>query len=207
MNTNDWLTFLSALLAMLSVLIPFFVNWLDKSSTLRQSAYVIELLNAKDQLIEIREQRLASNTSPMLMERINSLLLGIDKELDRGSEKRSLTALVSLMLVEAVLFLSAIFLQVSESMTRFLKGKSYENGMYFLEGIFQYQGVRMSMMAVFISVSVYLVIQISHKVFQKFDSVILANCFLLLLFNVLFIVVTVLGGVTLLVLDPIVDWW
>ncbi len=204
MSTTNWFGLVGALLA---VLIPFIINWFDKKSKLQQAVYFIELIKAQKQLKAIKAEQKEKDSSLILRDKLESLLLDIDKEINKSSEKYPLTYFVSFIVFEALLFLSAFFFHISDSMTKLLKGQSYETGMYFLEGIFKPQEMRIFLMAIFISISVYLTVHLAGKVFAVVKNNLAANSILLLLFNILFVIITVAGGLALLVLDPIVPLW
>ena len=112
-----------------------------------------------------------------------------------------------MVFIEAVLFLSAFFFQISEWITKIINGKSYETGMYFLEGIFKSQESRLILMAIFISISMYITTRLSKKIFKVLKNNLIINLILFIIFNILFLIITITGVIILMKLDPIIPIW
>jgi hypothetical protein len=207
MSANDWFGLISTLLAVVSVFVPFIINWIEKKSKLQQSIYFMELIKAKNQLIEIKEEQDRRESSPILNKKLDSLLNNINDEINKNSEKHSINYFIFFVFIEAILFLSAFFFKISSWITRILNGKSYETGIYFLEGIFKSQESRLILMAIFISISIYLTTIFSKKIFEVLKNNLLINFVLLIIFNIVFLIITTIGAIILMKLDPIIPIW
>ena len=207
MESHDTLEVLRAVGAALAVFVPLVVFWLQKKDKLQKTKYFVELMRAHEELKTIRRHQETENASPVVMEKIDSLLREVDEEINFTTMDRSAIRLFMTWVFLECVILSLIFSQWSEYINKVFAGPSYESGLYFLEGIFQSTTARLIMLMVFVSISVFFSIKKIKPRTDRLPTAFKRHVALFAAFNGILILVTIVICFVLWALDPIVPYW
>lgn len=205
-STQETIDFLKAIGPFLAVLAPVIVIWIQKKDKLHKTKYFIELVKSWEELKQIKHQLESENSSPIVLEKVNSLLEEIDGEINNTSDRSNITVFMTIVFVESVM-IGILFTSWSDYFNKVFVGSSQDSGLLFLEGIFRSTSARFALLMVFVSISIFLTIMSTKKLANKIQKTHIRNLTLLAAFNVILIAVIVLMSLLLALLDPIVPYW
>lgn len=205
-TSSDTIDLIRAIAAPLAIVAPLLVFWFQKRDRLQRTKDFIEMLKAREELKAVQSKQTADPVSPVVAGRIRDMLMDLERELNRSSEKQGISPFIVTVLVGTFL-VSLVFTQLSDYLNKVFLGKSYESGMLFLEGIFQSATSRFLLLMAYVSISLFLTMKTAKPVSDRMTSALKKNVALLLIFNLIFIAVTILISLLLILLDPVVDLW
>ncbi|MBL7993867.1 hypothetical protein JNM05_00705 [bacterium] len=205
-STQETIDFLKAIGPFLAVLAPLIVIWIQKKDKLQKTKYFVELVKSWEELKQIKIQLESEHSSPIVLEKVNSLLREVDSEINSTSERSNITVFMSIVFVESVI-LGILFSSLSDYFNAVFVGSSRDSGLLFLEGIFRSTTARFALLMVFVSISIFLTIISTKKMVNRIQKTHIRNLTLLAVFNVLLISVTIVISLILTLLDPISPYW
>lgn len=204
--SSETIDLIRALAAPLAVLVPLLVFWIQKRDRLQKAKHFIEMLKAHDDLKAVQEKHRSDPLPDNVAAQVRHLIAEMEIEISRSSEKLSVSPFI-VIVAAGTLLISLVFTQLSDYINKLFLGKSYESGMLFLEGIFQSSTSRFLLLMVYVSVSLFITMKMVKPVTGKLATAFKRNLAMLLVFNVIFVAVTILVSLVLILLDPIVDLW
>ncbi|KAB2879660.1 hypothetical protein F9K33_08255 [bacterium] len=205
-STQETIDFLKAIGPFLAVLAPLIVIWIQKKDKLQKTKYFVELVKSWEELKQIKIQLESEHSSPIVLEKVNSLLREVDNEINSTSERSNITVFMSIVFVESVV-LGILFSSLSDYFNAVFVGSSRDSGLLFLEGMFRSTTARFALLMVFVSISIFLTIISTKKMVNRIQKTYIRNLTLLAVFNVVLISVTIVISLILTLLDPISPYW
>lgn len=205
-STQETIDFLKAIGPFLAVLAPLIVIWIQKKDKLQKTKYFVELVKSWEELKQIKIQLESEHSSPIVLEKVNSLLKEVDNEINSTSERSNITVFMSIVFVESVV-LGILFSSLSDYFNAVFVGSSRDSGLLFLEGMFRSTTARFALLMVFVSISIFLTIISTKKMVNRIQKTYIRNLTLLAVFNVVLISVTIVISLILTLLDPISPYW
>lgn len=205
-STQETIDFLKAIGPFLAVLAPLIVIWIQKKDKLQKTKYFVELVKSWEELKQIKIKLESEHASPIVLEKVNSLLREVDSEINSTSERSNITVFMSIVFVESVV-LGILFSSLSDYFNAVFVGSSRDSGLLFLEGIFRSTTARFALLMVFVSISIFLTIISTKKMVNRIQKTHIRNLTLLAVFNVVLISVTIVISLMLTLLDPISPYW
>ncbi|MBL7959311.1 hypothetical protein JNL27_03640 [bacterium] len=205
-STQETIDFLKAIGPFLAVLAPLIVIWIQKKDKLQKTKYFVELVKSWEELKQIKIKLESEHASPIVLEKVNSLLREVDSEINSTSERSNITVFMSIVFVESVI-LGILFSSLSDYFNAVFVGSSRDSGLLFLEGIFRSTTARFALLMVFVSISIFLTIISTKKMVNRIQKTHIRNLTLLAVFNVVLISVTIVISLMLTLLDPISPYW
>lgn len=205
-STQETIDFIKAVGPFLAVLAPLIVIWIQKRDKLQKTKYFIDLVNSWEELKKIKAELELENASPMVLEKVNSLLVEIDGEINNTSDRSNITVFMYFVFLESVI-ISILFTSWSDYFNKVFVGSSYDSGLLFLEGIFRSTTARFALLMVIVSLSIFLTIISTKKLVKNIQKTYIRNLTLLATFNAILIAVTVLISLILTLFDPIIPYW
>lgn len=205
-TTLETINFLKAIGPFLAVLAPLIVIWIQKKDKLHKTKYFIELVQSWEELKKIKLRLETEHASPIVLDKVNSLLQEIDGEINSTSERSNTSVFVTLVFIESVI-IGILFVSWSDYVNKIFVGSSQDSGLLFLEGIFRSTTARFALLMTFVSISIFLTLVSAKKLLNKIQKSRLRELVLLAAFNAILVAVTVLISIILTLLDPIVPLW
>jgi hypothetical protein len=205
-STQETIDFIKAVGPFLAVLAPLIVIWIQKRDKLQKTKYFIDLVNSWEELKKIKAELELENAPPMVLEKVNSLLVEIDGEINNTSDRSNITVFMYFVFLESVI-ISILFTSWSDYFNKVFVGSSYDSGLLFLEGIFRSTTARFALLMVIVSLSIFLTIISTKKLVKNIQKTYTRNLTLLATFNAVLIAVTVLISLILALFDPIIPYW
>ncbi len=205
-TSSQTLDLLRALAGALAVLVPLVVFWFQRVDRLQKSKYLIDLVRSYEDLVEIRKRQVESDAPPVVLEKIDTMIGELDRELKGGPDKLNITPFMVVLAV-VTFFVSLLFTQLSDYINRLFTGKSYESELFFLEGIFASAMARFALLLVYLVISIFLTILVSRLLVTRMKNAFVRNLLVLLVFFGVFACVSFLLSLILVLLDPVTTLW
>jgi hypothetical protein len=205
-TSSQTLDLLRALAGALAVLVPLVVFWFQRRDRLQKSKYLIDLVRSYEELVEIRKRQVESDAPPIVLEKIDTMIGELDRELKGGPDKLNITPFMVVLAV-VTFFVSLLFTQLSDYINRLFTGKSYESELFFLEGIFASAMARFALLLVYLVISIFLTILVSRLLVTRMKNALVRNLLVLLVFFGVFACVSFLLSLILVLLDPVTTLW
>ena len=201
---NEYFDILLLITSVLATGFPIFVFLNSNRTKINRAKKLIELLEYRIKIQELRQKETEFQNVPLVKERLDSLLVEIDNDFKNKSEK-SVRPNVWLFIVIVSI---EIFLAFN-TLSTIVISKSYESGFYFLEGVFKYPTIRIiGLLSIFLSsflISFRLTNWIKDKINIK--SNVKLSLYLTLLFNAIFLILGVGIAVVLALTDNYISWF
>ncbi len=193
---------------LLGLLIPLIIRFIEKQNKLQRSRRLIDLLKTRDELKQLLADKVQDKTaSQIVVKRVNDLIAEIEKEIFAPPRETKIKYYVVLISVEIVTVISGIYFGILVFMNRIIKGRSHENNLPFLEGVFENPVARVMMLVIFVTLSVFLTLRLAHQLEDRAHNKHRFNMMMLLVFNVLFIAITLVSSLLLYLLDFVNPWF
>jgi hypothetical protein len=193
---------------LLGLLIPLVIRFVEKQNKLQRSRRLIDLLKTRDELKQLLAEKIQDKTaSQVVVKRVNDLITEIEKEIFAPPRETKIKYYVVLISIEIVTVISGIYFGILVFMNRIIKGRSRENNLPFLEGIFSDPVARVLMLMIFVTLSFFLTMRVAHHLENRARNKYRFNMMMLLVFNVLFIVITLVSSLLLYLLDFVNPWF
>ncbi len=205
-STQGTIDLIKTMGPILAVLAPLIVIWIQKRDKLQKTKYFIDLVRSWEELKKIKSELESSQSPPIVLDKVNSLLDEIDNEINSTSDRSNITVFMTMVFVESVI-IGILFTSWSDYLNKVFVGSSYDSGLLFLEGIFRSTTARFILLMFFVSISIFLTIISIKRMTRNIQKTYVRNLTLLATFNVILIAVTVLISLILALLDPIVPLW
>ena len=193
---------------LLGLLIPLIIRFAEKQNKLQRSRRLIDLLRTRDELKQLLGEKMQEKTaSPVVVKRVNDLIAEIEREIFAPPRETRIKYYVVLISVEIVTVISGIYFEILVFMNRIIKGKPRENNLPFLEGIFSNSVARVLMLMIFVTLSLYLTTRVARQLEERARNKYRFNLMMLLVFNALFILITLVSSLLLYLLDFVNPWF
>ncbi|MBC7921246.1 MAG: hypothetical protein H7Z75_09170 [Ferruginibacter sp.] len=204
MPFSDFLSFAP----LLGLLIPLIIRFVEKQNKLQRSRRLIDLLRTRDELKQLLEEKIQEKTaSPVVVKRVNDLIAEIERDIFAPPRETKIKYYVVLISVEIVTVISGVYFEILVFMNRVIKGKPRENNLPFLEGIFANPVARVLMLMIFVTLSLYLTTRVARQLEDRARNKYRFNLMMLLVFNGLFILITLVSSLLLYLLDFVNPWF
>lgn len=193
---------------LLGLLIPLIIRLVEKQNKLQRSRRLIDLLKTRDELKQLLAEKIQDQTATqVVVKRVNDLIGEIEREIFAPPRETTIKYYIVLISIEVVTFISAIYFGILVFMNKVINGKSYENNLPFLEGVFANPVARVMMLMLFVTLSIFLTMRIAQKLESRARDKYRFNFMLLLVFNILFIVITLSSSLLLYLIDFVNPWF
>lgn len=193
---------------LLGLLIPLIIRIIEKQNKLQRSRRLIDLLKTRDELKQLLTEKMQENTATqVVVKRVNDLIAEIEKEIFAPPHETKIKYYIVLISIEIVTVISGIYFGILVFMNRIIKGRSYENSLPFLEGIFANPVARVMMLMVFVTLSIFLTLRIAQQLESHARNKYRFNLMMWLVFNVLFITITLVSSLLLYLIDFVNPWF
>lgn len=206
---NQQISYLPVLVPLLGVLVPFIIRWIDNLNKHKKARQLIDLVKTRDELHELllakREE--GGTHHAMLIRRMEMMLFDLDKQIRTTGRQYKVQPYILLIAGEIIFFISSMYFGILAWMDKIVNGKSYENDLPFLEGIFESAGARILLLLIYVTFSVYWVIKREAKFHKQFGTRYVFNLVMLGYFNLTFVVVTLIFSLLLSLLDFVNPWF
>lgn len=213
MNLADWTNLVAAISAVVGVLLPIAILWLEKRGRLARAAYLIRLHKTHSELKALLAASSDEPRTDRLTQEAEKVLGELDKEIEGRAKARpshSFRVFVGLATLEAFLFIGAGFFEYSDFLRRFLKAESSESGLLFLEGIWSAVAARGLLWMVVVATAMALTLRYAPSLARRDGSIGSAigdNLILMVFFNAFIVAVGGIAAVILKLSDPISPFW
>lgn len=207
MHTGDWINLLGALSAGLAVLLPVVGKRIERRDQLSRLSYLVALLRAEKELGELLGTDRGALFRTTVGREAEALLGKIERNDQKQEAATSQTLFIGLAVAEAFLFLGLLFATFSTFIIGLVKGKSYESGVYFFEGIFGYPAARIGLLVLAVGAAAGLTLKLAPSVGTYIQGYLGQNFALLAIFNLIFCALIVIAAIVLAILDPIIPLW
>lgn len=205
-NFSDLLSFTP----LFGLFIPFIVRFIERQNKLQRSRYLIDLIKTREELKELLGEKTEGDaTSLVVTRRLEELIEEIEAEIFAPPKEYRIKGYIILITIEIVTMISGVYFGILVFMNRIIRGKSYENNLPFLEGIFSNPVSRVMMLMLFVTTSIFLSLQVA----KKWESAVSRrnrykfNLFILLVFNIFFCAITLVSSFFLYLLDFFNPWF
>ena len=205
-STLETINFLKAIGPFLAVLAPLIVFWIQKKDKLHKTKYFVELVQSWEELKKIKSRLELEDNPSVALDKVNVLLKEIDGEINSTADRSNINVFVTIVFAESVI-IGILFTSWSDYLNKVFVGSSQDSGLLFLEGIFRSTAARFVLLMVFVSISIFLTLISTKKLFNKVQKTHIRILTLIAAFNILLIGVTVIISLILTLLDPIVPLW
>jgi hypothetical protein len=206
-SAGNWINLLGALCAGLAVLLPVIGKRIERRDQLSRLSYLVALLRTEKELGEL----LGTDGGALLRATVGREAAALLGKIERNDKKQeaaaSHTLFIGLAVAEAFLFLGLLFATFSTFIIGLIKGKSYESGVYFFEGIFGYPAARIGLLVLSVGAAAGLTLKLAPGVGKYIRGYLGQNFSLLAIFNLIFCGTIVVVATLLALLDPIVPLW
>lgn len=194
---------------LLGVLVPFVIRWIDNLNKHKKARQLIDLVKTRDELSELLllKREAGGPQNALLIRRMEVMLFDLDKQIRTTGRQYKIQPYILLIAVEIIFFISGMYFGILVWMDKIISGKSHENNVPFLEGIFGSPGARISLLLIYVTFSVYWVIKREVKIQKKYGRKWVFNLVMLAFFNLTFVAVTLLFSLLLSLLDFINPWF
>jgi hypothetical protein len=193
---------------LLGLLIPLIIRFVEKQNKLQRSRRLIDLLKTRDELKQLLAEKIENQSATqVVVRRVNDLIAEIEKEIFAPPRETKIKYYIVLISIEVVTFISAIYFGILVFMNKVINGKSYESNLPFLEGVFANPVARVMMLMLFVTLSIFLTMRVASQLEPRARNKYRFNLMMLLVFNVLFIAITLASSLLLYLIDFINPWF
>jgi succinate dehydrogenase hydrophobic anchor subunit len=193
---------------LLGLLIPLVIRFVEKQNKLQRSRRLIDLLKTRDELKQLLAEKIDDQTATqVVVKRVNDLIAEIEREIFAPPRETTIKYYIVLISIEVVTFISAIYFGILVFMNKVINGKSYENSLPFLEGVFANPVARVMMLMLFVTLSIFLTMRVAQQLESQARNKYRFNLMMLLVFNVLFIFITLASSLLLYLIDFVNPWF
>ena len=193
---------------LLGLLIPLIIRFVEKQNKLQRSRRLIDLLKTRDELKQLLAEKINDQpATQVVVKRVNDLIGEIEREIFAPPRETTIKYYIVLISIEVVTFISAIYFGILVFMNKVINGKSYENNLPFLEGVFANPVARVMMLMLLVTLSIFLTMRIAQKLESRARNKYRFNLMMLLVFNVLFIVITMSSSLVMYLIDFVNPWF
>ncbi|MES2733025.1 MAG: hypothetical protein V4714_14850 [Bacteroidota bacterium] len=193
---------------LLGLLIPIIIRMLEKQNKLQRSRRLIDLLKTREELKQLLAEKIQDKTaSQVVLKRVNDLVAEIEGEIFAPPRETKVKFYVILISIEIVTIISGIYFGILVFMNRLIRGKSYENNLPFLEGIFSNPVARVMMLMIFVTLSVFFTLMIARRLEDEARNKYRFNLMMLLVFNALFLTISLISSLLLYLIDFVNPWF
>jgi len=193
---------------LLGLLIPLIIRFVEKQNKLQRSRRLIDLLKTRDELKQLLAEKIENQSATqVVVRRVNDLIAEIEKEIFAPPRETKIKYYIVLISIEVVTFISAIYFGILVFMNKVINGKSYESNLPFLEGIFANPVARVMMLMLFVTLSIFLTMRVASQLEPRARNKYRFNLMMLLVFNVLFIAITLASSLLLYLIDFVNPWF
>jgi hypothetical protein len=193
---------------LLGLLIPLIIRFVEKQNKLQRSRRLIDLLKTRDELKQLLAEKINDQTATqVVVKRVNDLIGEIEREIFAPPRETTIKYYIVLISIEVVTFISAIYFGILVFMNKVINGKSYENRLPFLEGVFANPLARVMMLMLFVTLSIFLTMRIAQTLESQARNKYRFNLMMLLVFNVLFIFIALSSSLLLYLIDFVNPWF
>jgi ABC-type multidrug transport system fused ATPase/permease subunit len=193
---------------LLGLLIPLVIRFVEKQNKLQRSRRLIDLLKTRDELKQLLAEKIENQSATqVVVRRVNDLIAEIEKEIFAPPRETKIKYYIVLISIEVVTFISAIYFGILVFMNKVINGKSYESNLPFLEGIFANPVARVMMLMLFVTLSIFLTMRVASHLEPRARNKYRFNFMMLLVFNVLFIAITLASSLLLYLIDFVNPWF
>ena len=193
---------------LLGLLIPLIIRIVEKQNKLQRSRRLIDLLKTRDELKQLLAEKIDDQTATqVVVKRVNDLIGEIEREIFAPPRETTIKYYIVLISIEVVTFISAIYFGILVFMNKVINGRSYENSLPFLEGVFANPVARVMMLMLFVTLSIFLTMRIAQQLENQARNKYRFNLMMLLVFNVLFIFITLASSLLLYLIDFVNPWF
>jgi hypothetical protein len=180
----------------------------EKQNKLQRSRRLIDLLKTRDELKQLLAEKINDQTATqVVVKRVNDLIGEIEREIFAPPRETTIKYYIVLISIEVVTFISAIYFGILVFMNKVINGKSYENRLPFLEGVFANPLARVMMLMLFVTLSIFLTMRIAQTLESQARNKYRFNLMMLLVFNVLFIFIALSSSLLLYLIDFVNPWF
>jgi hypothetical protein len=201
---NQYIDILLLITSILASGFPIFVFLNSNRTKINRAKRLVELLEYRAKIRELRQKETEFENAPLIKEKLDTLLLEIDEDFKNRSEK-SVRPNVWLFIVIVSIEIFFAF----NTLSTIILSKSYESGLYFLEGVFKYPSVRIIGLLIIFSTSFWISFRLINWLKVKFHIVgdIKLSLYLTLFFNVIFLCLGILITIILALSDDYISWF
>jgi hypothetical protein len=197
------------LVPLLALIVTYLARFIEKQNKLQKSKHLIDLLKTRDELKNLYLEKEKEGTTPHVLARIKELMIEIEKEIYAKPKelKFNLKPYFILITIEIITVIGGVYSGILVFMNTIITGKSWQNNLPFLEGIFESETMRVILIFVFVAVSFGLTIFYAEKKEEKYENKVGFNLYMLLVFNILFLALSLIVSLLLYLLDFLSPWF
>jgi len=200
-------------LTLTGALVPFIARSILRNTRKSRRARFLELHGSIERLEEIRRTYANHHENPGMPERVEQMILEAESELKSLSPRKAVVAtplpqlsfFYYLTSVECVFLI--LFYFTLPPVRALISGLSWQNRVFFFEGIFASSTARILLVLMFLIGSLLLTIRASRLMKKKVEKNLPFNMMTFVLFNILFVIITVTASSLLSWIDPYVPFF
>jgi len=196
----NYLDLIVAILTGLAVIVPFVIPLIERKDKLKRTVYLIELLKTKEELIQLIKQQKRNDNSPILIDKLESNLEDIENDIYSARRKFRFEGIIIIAISIEIFFIFNLLSGV-------IIEKSYETGLYFLEGILRYPVSRIFLLLILIIFSFIATMKLSKKIKVIITNTFWVNLIVFGIFNILMFSLGIIMFFTLKYSDSIIPWY
>jgi len=204
-TNTDYLDILLLITSIIAAGFPIIVFLDSKRNKVNRAKKLIDLLDYRSRVNElILKESSAKSASPNIKEKLNELLLDIDKDFKIKSKKISVPNIWLFIIVISI----EIFF-VFNKLRSIIELKSYENKKYYLEGIFEFPVVKLVGLLIIFFISFTFSYRLTYQLKGKYSikNDIILSLILILIFNILISVLMIFIDFALKSTDHYITWF